>query len=1254
MINKRILIANRALSALKFINSINDDKVINNKNNITLIGIITDNDIKSNYLYIKNVDEIIHANNDIFTNIEDIIIICKKNNIDMVWPGWGYLSEIPEFSKRLSQENITFIGPSHDILNMVGNKIESMILAEKYNVPVINWSKKAINDIDEAKRISSDIGFPVMIKHAEGGGGKGIRCVHNIKDFNNNWKSVLNECGGNEAFIMKLVENCRHIEVQFLSDGKNAMHLFTRDCTLQRRNQKLIEEGPAPIPDELNELLQNAAVNFIKSINYIGVGTMEFLYKPDDNTFTFLEINPRLQVEHTVSELITNTNIPMIQVYLALGYKTNKISYLQNIKKPTKHVIAARINSENPFDNFTPCSGTINSIIHSDSKYTLAYFSIDNNGKILDSMDNQFGHIFAIGENRDIARKRLINTIQNLQIRSQIPNTANFLKELLKDNSFINIAYHTQWLQSKKIIYNNSVNINNNIIIILGLITKTIIKYNENKKLYDILKERGHSPILQTKYSNSIIYNNCEYNATIYFYNNDIYIHYINENNDNLIYKIKANISLPNIYISINSLVYVINILKNNKNGILISINNTKFEFPIILDKSLLSSTLSGKIIEKLVEDNNPIEENQPYLIVESMKMQITLNSTSNGTIKYLKSQGDHFNPGDIIAKVENSDENNNKNKIPKKFITELDINNIFYEIFDILNNKNIKNMPKNKIKLNELELAKKRNTSHINILINMFKNYDKYEINIINNTICKNNDNKLSIKAFLFNSKTNNNNKFILIINDITNKYGSFGHEESNFFCRITEYCIENNYPRIYISSTSGARLDTNDELKHIIKPMWEDENNFNKGFKYLYLLNNDYIKHKNDLIAEKINYKNEIIWKIKHIKNNGTINLNFASETAALTSKAYNNIFTITYVSGLSVGIGSYIARLSNRVIQKSDSPLLLTGFNALNNVLGEKLYKNNLEIGGPQIMANNGISQLVVDNDQDGINMIEKWLDYYFKNYNTKAILNNDNYFYKIKYDNNVNNLITNFFDKKSTLFTMNKWANTVITGRAKIASIPVGFIIANHETVTKNIPNDPANLDSSITNINQSGSIWHPDSSYKTAQTIQDCNREKLPLFIFVNWRGFSGGTKDMYDEVLKFGSYIVDNLSTYDQPIYNYILPNSQIRGGAMVVIGKKINSDKIKWFSSPDTKLNILEPELLKSIKFKNNDLLKCIEYNNLDSSNHEIIKQFEKVAYSFCDLHDNIDLSNDFIEEIVEWENSRNFFIKELCKDLS
>lgn len=399
--------------------------------------------------------------------------------------------------------------------------------------------------------------------------------------------------------------------------------------------------------------------------------------------------------------------------------------------------------------------------------------------------------------------------------------------------------------------------------------------------------------------------------------------------------------------------------------------------------------------------------------------------------------------------------------------------------------------------------------------------------------------ENNIGMIAWKLRFKTpeyHNGREMIVIANDITYKIGSFGMEEDVLFLKASELARKEGIPRIYISANSGARIGLAEELKELFQVAWVDPSNPDKGIKYLYLKQEDYVKLNNVdskiLNAELIEDDSEVRYKINDIygKENGlgVENLRGSGMIAGETSQAYNEIYTISLVTCRAVGIGAYLVRLGQRVIQVENSHIILTGASALNKVLGREVYTSNTQLGGIQIMHNNGISHDVVSDDFEGISLILKWLAYVPSKVGAKLpilipsfdSIDRDIEFMPTKscdprlmlegkVDSNSKKWISGFFDENSFHEIMKPWAPTVICGRGRLGGIPIGCIAVETRSVEVQIPADPANPDSDAKVVTEAGQVWFPDSAYKTSQAIKDFNREKLPLIIFANWRGFSG-------------------------------------------------------------------------------------------------------------------------------------------------
>ncbi|ONM18428.1 acetyl-CoA carboxylase2 [Zea mays] len=551
------------------------------------------------------------------------------------------------------------------------------------------------------------------------------------------------------------------------------------------------------------------------------------------------------------------------------------------------------------------------------------------------------------------------------------------------------------------------------------------------------------------------------------------------------------------------------------------------------------------------------------------------------------------------------------------------------------------------------------------------------------------------------------NGRQIIVVANDITFRAGSFGPREDAFFETVTNLACERKLPLIYLAANSGARIGIADEVKSCFRVGWSDEGSPERGFQYIYLTEEDYARISSSVIAHKLELDSgEIRWIIDSVVGKedglGVENIHGSAAIASAYSRAYEETFTLTFVTGRTVGIGAYLARLGIRCIQRLDQPIILTGFSALNKLLGREVYSSHMQLGGPKIMATNGVVHLTVPDDLEGVSNILRWLSYVPANIGgplpiTKPLDPPDR---PVAYipentcdpraaicgvDDSQGKWLGGMFDKDSFVETFEGWAKTVVTGRAKLGGIPVGVIAVETQTMMQIIPADPGQLDSHERSVPRAGQVWFPDSATKTAQALLDFNREGLPLFILANWRGFSGGQRDLFEGILQAGSTIVENLRTYNQPAFVYIPMAGELRGGAWVVVDSKINPDRIECYAERTAKGNVLEPQGLIEIKFRSEELQDCMgrldpELINLKAKlqdvNHgngslpdiegirksieartkQLLPLYTQIAIRFAELHDTSlrMAAKGVIKKVVDWEESRSFFYKRLRRRIA
>jgi len=412
-------------------------------------------DVDKNSMHVRLADESVcvgtHQPTNSYLNIPSIMSAIELTNADAVHPGYGFLSENAAFAKILEDYKIKFIGPSSKLIKMMGDKIQAKLIAKKYGLPVIEGSEGGVSNIDEAKKIIKNIGLPVLIKAAGGGGGKGMKIVNKEDEFEDLFLTAKLEAkkffGNDEVYIEKFFQNPRHIEVQVLSGKNRTVHLHERDCSVQRRHQKLVEETPSPIlNNELRQNLFDKTVKMVSQIGYEGAGTVEFIY--ENNKFYFLEMNTRVQVEHPVTEMVTGIDIIKEQIWIAY---TGETALKQEDVKPRGHAIECRINAEDASKNFQPSPGTIG-MCHQPSGFrTRVDGSIYQGYKVTPYYDSMVCKLICHGRNRQEAIQRMQRSLDEFVIEG-IKTTIDLHKKVLDHKKFISSDFNVGWLDNEKII----------------------------------------------------------------------------------------------------------------------------------------------------------------------------------------------------------------------------------------------------------------------------------------------------------------------------------------------------------------------------------------------------------------------------------------------------------------------------------------------------------------------------------------------------------------------------------------------------------------------------------------------------------------------------------------------------------------------------------------------------------------------------------------------------------------------------------
>ena len=441
----KILIANRGEIAVRIIRACKEM-------NIKTVAVYSEADREA--LHTKLADEAVcigPANSkQSYLNIKNLIEAANITKADSIHPGFGFLSESSQFAKICEESNIKFIGPRPEVIDLLGNKSNSKELMKKEGIPVIPGSDGSIKDLKQAILVCEDIGYPVLLKAAAGGGGKGIRLVNSFEELEKNYNIVKQEAknsfNDDEIYIEKYIKEPRHIEIQILADEHgNIVHLGERDCTIQRNHQKLIEETPSTIIDEkLRNKMGNIAVKVAKIAGYTNCGTVEFLVDHDKN-FYFMEMNTRIQVEHGITEMRTGIDLVKEQIRIAAG---EKLKFKQKEIEFRGHSIECRINAENPSKNFMPCPGTITGLNLPGGNGVRIDTAIYEGYTIPPTYDSMIAKIITHGDSRNEAISKMKRALEETVIEG-VDTNIDFLFKIIKNPNFIRGNFDTSFIEKE-------------------------------------------------------------------------------------------------------------------------------------------------------------------------------------------------------------------------------------------------------------------------------------------------------------------------------------------------------------------------------------------------------------------------------------------------------------------------------------------------------------------------------------------------------------------------------------------------------------------------------------------------------------------------------------------------------------------------------------------------------------------------------------------------------------------------------------
>jgi len=442
---EKVLIANRGEIALRIVRSCREL-------GIATVAVFSTVDKKA--LHVQLADEAVcvgdSLSNKSYLNIPNILAAATSRGVDAIHPGYGFLAENDKFAEMCNDHGIVFIGPSPKAIRSMGDKSTAKETMEAVGVPTVPGSKGLLSNVDEAYKLADDIGYPVIIKATAGGGGRGMRLVENSDNLEKMFKAAQGEAeaafGNDGLYMEKFIKKPRHVEIQILADRSgNVVHLGERDCSVQRRHQKLLEESPSPaINTELRKKMGNAAIAAAKSIGYEGAGTVEFLVDEDDN-FYFMEMNTRIQVEHPVTEMVTGVDLIAEQIKIASGAK---LDFNQDDIHLNGHAIECRINAEDPSHNFRPSPGKITGWLPPGGPGVRVDSHVYTGYEIPPFYDSLIGKLIVWGKDRNTAIKRMNRALNECAVTG-IPTTINFHLTLLSKSKFKQGKIHTKYVEEE-------------------------------------------------------------------------------------------------------------------------------------------------------------------------------------------------------------------------------------------------------------------------------------------------------------------------------------------------------------------------------------------------------------------------------------------------------------------------------------------------------------------------------------------------------------------------------------------------------------------------------------------------------------------------------------------------------------------------------------------------------------------------------------------------------------------------------------
>lgn len=440
---KRLLIANRSEIAIRIIRA---------AHKLGMVAVVFQSDREPEALYLSYADEVIparDAHNDkaIFLDADRIVELAIENNIDLIHPGYGFLSENPDFAQLCADKGLNFIGPSAQLIRDMGLKTVAKSMAIEAGLPLVPGSDGPVRDAQAAKDFADKIGYPVILKASAGGGGRGMRIVEKPETIERNFKSASDEAlaafGNGDMFIEKYLQNPKHLEFQIMGDKHgNVVHLGERECSLQRKHQKIVEEAPsASVSPEKRAEMGEMAVRFAKAIGYYSAGTIEFIMD-EDGSYYFMEMNTRIQVEHPVTEQVTGVDLVDWQIRVALG---ETLTLKQEDVKIKGWAMEIRVNTEDPQNRFSPQTGLIDQIIFPEGENIRIETGVQSGAVVTPYFDSMVAKIIVTGKDRSACITNTLNALNDF-VMNGLKTTVPFCKVVLQHPAFVDASYTTRWV----------------------------------------------------------------------------------------------------------------------------------------------------------------------------------------------------------------------------------------------------------------------------------------------------------------------------------------------------------------------------------------------------------------------------------------------------------------------------------------------------------------------------------------------------------------------------------------------------------------------------------------------------------------------------------------------------------------------------------------------------------------------------------------------------------------------------------------